>query len=222
MKIIRAQSKTADPNSGSSSKPKKPKKTIKKKINKKNLKSKTENKEEETENKEEENELTEFDEEIKWRDQEIGKLFKKARKKKRGQPTKLSEDIIRDMEVLARIGIGKLAICDSVGITYQTYDNWMEKDENFALRMNQARNKGKTVLLNSIFGAGKRSWQAHAWLLERQYRSEFGAPEKTKLEVTGKDDTPLVPTTPTTVIIEYVSADNRAKENTDSSGVQGS
>ncbi len=220
MKIIRTQSKIIDSNSSSSSKPrKKAKKTVKKKINKKPLKSKTENKAEENP---EENELTEFDEEIRWRDQEIGKLFKKARKKKRGQPTKLSEDIIRDMEVLARIGIGKLAICESVGITYQTYDNWMEKDENFALRMNQARNKGKTVLLNSIFGAGKRNWQAHAWLLERQYRSEFGAPEKTKLEVTGKDDTPLVPAPPTTVIIEYVSANNRTEENTDPSGVQGS
>ena len=143
-------------------------------------------------------------------------MFKKARKKKgkKGQPTKLSEEITRDMEVLARIGVGKNAICESVGITYQTYDNWMEKDESFALRMNQARNKGKTVLINSIFGAGRRNWQAHAWLLERQYRSEF-ALDKTKLEVTGKDDSPLIPVQPPTVIIEYVSNRN-TEPNTNS------
>ena len=217
MKIIRTQSKIAETKvSNPSSNPKTAKKKTKKKSDKKLLAPKAENNSEQIENKKEP--ITELDEEIKWRDEEIGNLFKKARKKKtkRGQPTKLSEDIIRDMEVLARIGIGKNAICDSVGIVYQTYDNWMQENEDFAYRMHRARNKGKTVLLNSIFGAGKRNWQAHAWLLERQYRSEFGAPDKTKLEVTGKDETPLYPVQPPTVIIEYVGNNNSTNADSNS------
>lgn len=212
MKIIRTQSKTTEIKTSSpSSNPK----TVKKITKKKSLKLKIKN---EIENIKEDENPSELDEEIKWRDEEIGNLFKKARKKKtkRGQPTKLSEDIIRDMEVLARIGIGKNAICDSVGIVYQTYDNWMQENEDFAYRMHRARNKGKTVLLNSIFGAGKRNWQAHAWLLERQYRSEFGAPDKTKLEVTGKDETPLYPVQPPTVIIEYVGNNNSTNADSNS------
>ena len=135
-----------------------------------------------------------------WRDQEVARLFRENRWG--GRPSKLTEAVIRDAEVLARIGLTKAAICDSLGIALQTLDNWIMNSPEFALRIQRARNKGKSVLVNSIFGAGRKNWQAHAWLLERQYRNEF-AISKTQLELTGKDNTPLIPTTPTKVIIDF-------------------
>lgn len=126
--------------------------------------------------------------EIEWRDREVARVFKEGRNRG-GRPTKLNELIIRDLEVLARIGLSEKAMAQSVGIDPVTLDNWLKKDEGFFNRIKRARNRGKAVLLNSIYGHGQKSWQASAWILERMYREEFSLNQK--VELTGKEGGPI-------------------------------
>jgi hypothetical protein len=126
--------------------------------------------------------------EIEWRDREVARVFKEGRNRG-GRPTKLNELIIKDLEVLARIGLSEKAMAQSVGIDPVTLDNWMKKDEGFFNRIKRARNRGKAVLLNSIYGHGQKNWTALAWLLERQYPLEYGV--RQKVELTGKEGGPI-------------------------------
>ena len=125
----------------------------------------------------------ELAEEIEWRDREVARIFKEGRK--RGRPTKITEQVIRDAEVLARIGLSERAIAESLMVSHETFTNWLKKNKEFFNRLKVARNTGKSKLVNSIYGHGQKNWQALAWLLERQYRSEF-ALDKQKLEISGK------------------------------------
>jgi len=127
--------------------------------------------------------------EIAFRDREVAKVFRETSMKK-ARPTKLTEEIIQQMEILARIGLSEKAMAESVGISEKTFFNWKEKNVEFRTRINKARNTGKAKLLNSLYGHGLKNWQAIAWLLERQYRSEF-ALDKQKVELAGQDGGPI-------------------------------
>jgi hypothetical protein len=134
-------------------------------------------------------ELTELDKEVEWREKAVAETFLQIRKRQ-GRPTKLTEDLVSNMEVLARIGLSDKAMAEAVGIEPQTLIRWKKNNKDFYNRIKKAKNEGKAVLVNSVFGHGRKNWQAHAWLLERQYRSEF-ALDKQKVEVSGKDGKPI-------------------------------
>lgn len=121
--------------------------------------------------------------ELEWREKEVARVFREGRGR-RGRPSRISEPLIRDMEVLARIGLSETAICESVRLESSTFMSWKKKNKEFRDRINEARECGKAVLINSIFGHGRKNWQAHAWMLERMHRNDFGANQK--VELTGK------------------------------------
>jgi hypothetical protein len=126
--------------------------------------------------------------EIEYRDREVARLFASARKRK-GRPTKLTEQLIVDMEVLARIGLSESAIANSVKVNESTLIKWKEKNKDFSNRLKTARENGKSVLVNSILGHGLKSWQATAWILERMHREQFALNQK--VEVTGASGGPI-------------------------------
>jgi hypothetical protein len=142
-----------------------------------------------------------FDDEIEKRDMEIAEVFRQSRNRG-GRPTKLNEILIRDMEILARIGLSDKAIAESVGIGPDTLIRWMKRNREFSNRLKRAKGEGKARLVNSIYGHGRKSWQAHAWLLERQYQDEFALTRKVEMSSAEKkplrfqiifDKTPLPP-----------------------------
>uniref|UniRef100_A0A6M3LU64 Putative terminase n=1 Tax=viral metagenome TaxID=1070528 RepID=A0A6M3LU64_9ZZZZ len=132
----------------------------------------------------------ELQKEIEWRDKEVARIFQQTRGRT-GRPTKLNEQLITDLEVLARIGLSEKAMCESVMLSQDSYFRWKKRNKDFSERIKRARNTGKSKLVNSIYGHGRRNWQALAWLLERQYRDEY-ALDKQKVEVTGKSGGAIV------------------------------
>lgn len=127
--------------------------------------------------------------EIQYRETQVVKAFQDIGKRK-GRPTRLTEQLMQNMEVLARIGLSEESICNAVKLHPSLLTRWKNKNPEFSSRLNTARETGKAILVNSIFGHGLKNWTAHAWLLERQYRHEFG--QNQKVELTGKDSGPLV------------------------------
>lgn len=59
------------------------------------------------------------------------------------------------------------------GISEDTISLW-KKDSDFSEQMEQKELEYKYSLLETIQEAGKKSWQACAWILERKYPNEFG------------------------------------------------
>lgn len=140
------------------------------------------------------------------RDELIGQMFRESRK--RGRPSRLSEETTRDLEVLARIGLSYKAMAESIMVDESTLMGWLKKNPEFAARITKARSYGKAALVNSLFGHGVRNWQAHAWLLERMHRSEFAL--ASKLELTGKDSGPIT----FKVVYEDIKQPNPDLQNT--------
>ena len=51
-----------------------------------------------------------YQEEIEWRDTQVAKTFRETLKNKGGRPTKLTEQIAQNLEILARIGLSEKAM----------------------------------------------------------------------------------------------------------------
>jgi hypothetical protein len=98
-----------------------------------------------------------------------------------GRPSKLDEQITRDLEMLSRLGLSDRSLADAVAIPVGTLERWKKKHKAFRERLKRAKTSGKSLLINSILGHGRRNWQAHAWLLERQYQDEFAISRKVEL-----------------------------------------
>lgn len=126
--------------------------------------------------------------EIAWRDEKVGQVFANARGR-RGRPSKLTESLVVDMLVLARIGLSESAIANSVMIDESTLIKWKQKNKVFNNRLKNAREQGKAVLVNSIFGHGRKNWQSLAWILERMHREQFALNQK--VELTGAAGGPI-------------------------------
>mgnify|MGYP001574856091 CR=1 FL=1 len=76
---------------------------------------------------------------------------------------------------------GRVGSCESVGISYETFTQWMKKTE-FSEAIKKAEQeagaRGKHVAIQSIFVAMPKFWQSAAWWLERKYKKEFCAPQR--------------------------------------------
>lgn len=84
------------------------------------------------------------------------------------------------------------------GITRQTFDRWLQRglsDEprdaafrELRERVEQARAEAEVRAVTQIATAARDSWQAAAWLLERQYPDRWG-----RASVRARDDAPAAP-----------------------------
>lgn len=118
--------------------------------------------------------------------------------------TSLTRDMILMVYDLLKEGHYNEDVAEYIGINQATFYDWMNKGEelddmeddelelhiqnlpNDTVRKNaqlyhefyktvkQANTEAKMTALRNIRKAGKKSWQAEAWFLERKFRHQFG------------------------------------------------
>lgn len=81
----------------------------------------------------------------------------------------------------------KAARCADVGEA--TFYDWCKTKPEFVESLKKARNQGEAANLAIIHKFKQRTWQAAAWLLERQNPEEYGI--RSRMELTGKGGAPL-------------------------------
>ena len=69
-----------------------------------------------------------------------------------------------------------------VGVNPSTIRTWIQRNQKFAVKVETARKNHELSLLKSIEQAGEKSWQAKAWILERNY--SYAQPSA-RLQVSG-------------------------------------
>lgn len=130
-----------------------------------------------------------------------------------GRPTLCTPEVVNEIADAIKGGMSYEDAAALAGISRATLQNWKAraKAENERLQekgarirkkeqvfvdfldtLKRAELEGKQYLLTIIANAGKKQWQASAWLLERRYPDEYGRrqrvdiPDKVKVEVSGE------------------------------------
>lgn len=85
---------------------------------------------------------------------------------------KYCEEIVREIERGLKCGLSQKSVCEGVGISQETFNQWGKKPE-FSERIKKAVFDRKKLLLTKLLEHGKQHWQAIAWLLERCNPEEF-------------------------------------------------
>ncbi len=88
----------------------------------------------------------------------------------------LPEEFIQEMVDRLVDGCGPTTLCDSMQIPRSVYYNWMKEGEkkdnepftSFAKRIQAAKGAFLYSCVKEIKQAGRKQWQANAWLLERK------------------------------------------------------
>ena len=96
------------------------------------------------------------------------------------RPTKLTPEMSQQIETALQSHVSIKATCDLVGLSEDCFYRWMREGEaasagpkrKFYEMVKKARAMSRVVLVNQI--SKDPSWQAKAWILERQYPQEFG------------------------------------------------
>ena len=109
-------------------------------------------------------------------------------KKKMGRKSK--KEAVRE-ELLANLRepMSIKAACALSGIGKSTYYEWLEDDPEFAEEAEAAIRFSEAVLISRIksLGEEKTDWRAHAWILERRFRQEWGPKQEIELNQTVND-----------------------------------
>lgn len=117
-----------------------------------------------------------------------------------GRPSKLTDELVETLVQMLRAGNYIGVCCHAVRITRQTFAYWMKRGttdrpedapyREFRERVEQARAEGEVRNVTNIARAAIESWQAAAWLLERQYPERWGRPSSPQRREAPPEDTP--------------------------------
>jgi hypothetical protein len=99
-----------------------------------------------------------------------------------GQPTKYTPEIVLRTKELLELGLNYQDICDSIGISAETFSQWRKKYPEYSEVVRIANAKVKEIALKSIRVGEMRDWKAAAWRLERRWPDEYK--DKKELEIT--------------------------------------
>lgn len=99
-----------------------------------------------------------------------------------GQPTKYTPEIVIRTKELLELGLNYQDICDSIGISAETFSQWRKKYPEYSEVVRIANAKVKEIALKSIRVGEMRDWKAAAWRLERRWPDEYK--DKKELEIT--------------------------------------
>jgi hypothetical protein len=101
-----------------------------------------------------------------------------------GRKTLLTSEVAEQLVAMLRAGNYLNVALRAVSVSRQTFHDWMRRgrsdepsDVEFRLlrdRVQQARAQGEARAVAAIAQAATSSWQAAAWLLERQYPERWG------------------------------------------------
>jgi len=91
---------------------------------------------------------------------------------------KFGKDTIEVREAilaLLRDGNPKMIAAQASGVSYDSFNRWVQKDQHFASLVREAESVAVVSRLQNIQNAGKRGdWKADSWYLERTQREIFG------------------------------------------------
>lgn len=101
-----------------------------------------------------------------------------------GRKTHLTEELAEQLLALIRSGNYLGVACRAVNLPRRTFGEWLERGKRgeegdepyveFRAKVEQARAVGEARNVAAIASAAKESWQAAAWMLERQYPERWG------------------------------------------------
>lgn len=86
---------------------------------------------------------------------------------------KLDDAKKREIVAILSVGGTRLTAADYVGCTVPTVVRTAERDPEFADALRQAECRHEIVNLQNIQDAGKKSWRASSWLLERSFPERY-------------------------------------------------
>lgn len=140
--------------------------------------------------------------------------MEQVKRKKKGRPktiyktpgrkSKLTYELINELETLIKEGYTNQDCCAVLDVSEASFYGWINRAEEISQSedelaksenqiylelvktLKRADTQRKNDLKAKIERHGNKQWQALAWLLERGYPHEFG-----RLEQATKDDTPL-------------------------------
>ncbi len=90
-----------------------------------------------------------------------------------GRPRLLNDTKKAEIAAMISVGCSQATACRYVGCVPQTLRNELRRDPSFREQVVKAERRKELVLLQQIQEAGKKSWRAAAWLLERVNPQEF-------------------------------------------------
>lgn len=137
--------------------------------------------------------------------------------------SKLTDELLANIETSIQAHNSIKTTCDLVGISEETFYKWMRESEGtepdakparglkaeFSERVKRAQAMSKTMLVNEI--RKDPSWQAKAWILERQHPKEFG--RRQLVAHAGHDGETPMPTaaaSPVNLVIRMAGTDEPA------------
>lgn len=87
---------------------------------------------------------------------------------------KLDEAKKREIVAILTVGGKRVTAADYVGCSISTIARTAERDAEFADALRAAKSRHEIVNLQNIQDAGKKSWRASSWLLERSFPTRYG------------------------------------------------
>ncbi len=124
-----------------------------------------------------------------------------ARKGRAGRKSRLCIELQEKMVEGFRLGLYAETVCDLVGLTFQTFTEWMHHGEQeiadgypdgpyaqFATAIKMSRGES-TRELHQTLKKRKLNWQACAWLLERTQQNRYAL--RQRHEFSGPDGGPI-------------------------------
>jgi hypothetical protein len=98
-----------------------------------------------------------------------------------GAPTALTPEVADQITTSLRAGNYVQVACRAAGVSRQAYGDWMRRGvkepgvyRDFRDRVEKALAESEVLHVARISQASKESWQASAWLLERQFPERWG------------------------------------------------
>lgn len=99
---------------------------------------------------------------------------KPQREPKRGAPTKRTPEAVSRILKALKLGVSLEQAATYGGISYDTLNEWRKAFPDFSEACKKARAQMEVDSLRVISAAGRRSWQAKAWMLERLFPDKYG------------------------------------------------
>ena len=129
------------------------------------------------------------------------KMLKYNNMSEKGRPSKLTAELIKNIQSWLRMGYFVENAARMAGINKSTLYRWLDKGKedreqeidslyaDFCNAMERARAEAEGMFINSIQTAAKRGqWQAAAWWLERSF-DKWSKPSK--LQISGDEEEPV-------------------------------
>lgn len=107
-----------------------------------------------------------------------------------GRPTKLTTDIIREIERLLTLGLSRARACAFVRISHDSLSIWCKRDKELAELLEKAEIAGEIEHLENIrsiaIGEKKGDYRASAWFLGRKFPAQWS--EKAEVSAANSDN----------------------------------